>query len=295
MKKGLSILFMALFTNCLFADIDLKAPEKACNEQILIAYPRSGSNLVLATLQQLTKQPVQQRRSAKGKSFEGYNHLTATIESEKAPIYRMDGHKFEMKFLDKIDTYQNKLVLLLRNPKESITSNFQYSEEQLVDVITNNKQPFQEYIQILQAYENWAEAQESWFNWYPKSSKMVVFYEDLLENPRETFTSLLDFLEEEVSDLDHFFENFEAESNKILTSYEKKYFKKVLVPTEVMKKGVMQTVQKKKLVFNRASSRGKNTRFHTEHFSVESLKKIDDHLKDNYPVLWEKYLSRYSG
>lgn len=261
----------------------------------MLAYPKSGSNLVLATLQETTKKPVQQWQKTGTKCINKFNHLQATIDSEKMPIFKLHSHKLEKRLLNRIDTCRNKLVLLVRNPKECITSHFQYNEDELVDAIVNEKAPFKDYINTLLAYDNWQEPTLSLFNWYPTPSKMIVFYEDLLENPKETFASLFNFLGENTSVDEDFFQNFDKVSNQILESYEKKYFKKIAVPTEVIQKGVEKTVNKMKLVFSRSSSRGKNTSFHTEHFSKESLEKIDDHLKTNYPMLWEKYLSRYSS
>jgi len=131
----------------------------------------------------------------------------------------------------------------------------------LKEQIFNNDTEWHKYITNLTLYEKWDE-----------ENKLLIYYEDLISDPRGVITRLLNFLHEEVDCIESFMKDYQKWSKEILDSY----------------------CQNKPYAYE-LSSGGNKEVFHSKGFSDESLVEIDNHIEKTYPNLWYKYLRRYKN
>ncbi len=241
--------------------IDLRNPGGAINKEFFLSFPKSGTNLALGLIQALTHKPYLAIQEKWTPSKENLNRANIDINTKKSPMFRTHGrHKKELVFLDRLDQNRNKLIMILRNPKECIVRFCKYSEEEFLSSVLNNKGGFPLFISNLQAFDSWKNNQ----------TKLIVYYEDLIKNPRAFAITVLEFLGESQYLLEDVILDYEKISSKILSSYQSQW-------------------EKEKRLF----SGGDQEIFHSRNFSKVNMKKIDSHLEEQYPILWSKYLHRY--
>lgn len=106
------------------------------------------------------------------------------------------------------------------------------------------------------------------FDDWSKHSRYIFYYEDLIASPKEEIEKLLSFLEEDTKDLDLFIDNIDFHKKKCLSYYDKRF-------------GTL--------------SKGSSTTFYSEQYSDTIIKTIIQNLKNKYPLLWKKYLTRYDS
>ena len=232
-------------------------PRNITNAEFLVGYPRSGNNWTIALLQLLIGKEVRDANDPH-KTRKDYvlNRLDLPLDESKPILYR--AHDWP-RALRKIDTKNNKLIVVIRNFKECLVRHNQYSPKQLLKATVGDGGEFKRYEKILKLFERWDE-----------NNRFMIFYEDLILYPKKTVACLLDFLDEKPDHMDEFFENFDYWKNKTLTSYKNQHGHK-------------------------NSSGGKSPIFHIKDFPLKTLKKIDNHIKKTHPLLWKKYLYRYES
>lgn len=241
--------------------LDFNNPKGVVNKEFFLSFPKSGTNLTLGLIQALTRKPYLAMQGTWSPSQENLNRVNLDINTEKSPIFRTHGkHIEELVFLDRLDQDKNKLIMILRNPKECIVRYCKYSEEKFLSSTLNNKGGFSLFISNLQAFDSWKN----------NETKLLIFYEDLIKNPRAFATTILEFLGESQHLLEDVILDYQRLSSEILASYQ------------------LQWKHEKKLF-----SGGEQEIFHSKGFSKTNMKKIDSHLMKQYPTLWKKYLYRY--
>jgi len=257
-----SFLTLILFLSTIFSYespyLNWNELEKIENAEFLVTYPKSGTNWTVCILQILAGRQIQW---ATASSIEDnlliHNRLRVPLNLTKPPIYR--DHCPSVDYYN-IDQSKNKLVVLLRNYKECIVRNLYITEKELVKEITSDQKHFSLYISNLNLYHNWKD----------ENTKLLIYYEDLIQKPRQTIEKLLAFLEEPLDGLEDFFDNYDYWKNKAISSYKRQYGHNI-------------------------SSGGQKEIHHSKDFSIQSLHKIDQHIQETYPELWENYLSRYAS
>lgn len=182
--------------------IDINDPEEIQNTEFLITFPKSGTNLTITSLQLFTKKPVRRPEQPMRDDLLGLNRLHLDLDPSKKILYRR--HVIDPYFY-KIDPTKNKLLMVLRNYKECINSLQHYSPEEFLEAILNEKSikkkaTFSHYINNLSFFENWSD----------DSTKLLIYYEDFILDPKTTIIQLLDFFDETVENFDEIWENYEC-------------------------------------------------------------------------------------
>lgn len=238
----------------LFAAFDFSHPESIENLEILLTKERSGTNWTIAILQILTRKPVALFDESKNVT----NRLKLELDNTKSPLYRTHDVLPGMR---KIDPSKNKLLMTLRNYKECVFRKNKNPMQFYNDVISE-RGSFKHYIDNLRFFDSWSN----------EETKHLIYYEDLITEPRENITHLLNFFDENTDNLDDFFNHYDYWRDLVMASYDKQH-----------------KVTTKRMV----SSNGDKTIFHSVEIPLFLQKKIDKHIKEHYPELWKKYLSRY--
>ncbi len=145
------------------------------------------------------------------------------------------------------DSIGTKLILLIRNPKECFLRYFGY------DLTVSNLLTKADYFFTnLEIFDSWRE-----------EDRFLMYYEDLIQNPRATLTALLNFLGENDRYLDGFMQDYEYHRQTSLSLY------------------------------TASVSKGNDMFFHSKKKPLAFREKMDLAIKKEYPELWEKYLKRY--
>lgn len=216
------------------------------SRDIVLTPPKSGTHWLLYSLAYLTKRD----------SFADQRYAyTIQIDKSKPPIY----HAHILSEKDYSDT-QDKLILLIRDFKESLFRFYrhQYSVlfQELKPDSLNNPKNF--YFKTLKTFESWN-----------PENRLLLFYEDLIGNPKETLKKALSFLNESDELLDEFLKNIETHK-KISVDF---YFTKP--------------------EYGRPVTQGKDPTFHQRKAGVSTCRRLVDLIKSYYPEYTKKYLSRY--
>lgn len=238
---------------------ELRQPEKVAGAEFFLGYPRSGNNWTMAILQILTRRPIKEIQFVKRKVYSRVlDPLHLEIDPLKPTLYRTH---LVLPVLEKIDPHKNKLLFVLRNYKECIVRECGYDPLKLENSVLTNSGGFKQYIDDLIFFDS---------GWKDEATKQLIYYEDLIMQPRHTVEKLLAFFQEKPAMLNDFFDNFEYWRTLVITKYSE----------------VHHTMP---------SSQGDKKVFHTKDFPFETLQRIDQHIKREYPQLWEKYLSIYES
>ena len=115
-------------------------------------------------------------------------------------------------------------------------------------------------------------ARLAFFDRWPEENRHLVYYEDLLLNPKETLTKALEFLGESDERMEEFLANFDSFKKLCLATYDQ---------------------ETKRLPLGPSISKGKDIHYHSKKVSKVLLFKADELFQKKYPDLWEKYLARY--
>ena len=224
------------------------------SRDVILTYPKSGTNLTIGTIQVLTRKPAE--------SYTGSvtNRLELNLDRSKIPLWRTH----ETRFIRNLDPNTSRLLLVIRNYKECITKAYlqgiNFTPSQVRNCIVNGEAEFNHYIDNLNYYNSWPNDE----------TKLIIYYEDLISQPRVEICKILDFFGEQDADVDGFFANYDYWSKRILDSYKKQH-------------GAQH------------SSGGNKAIYHSKDFPISILQEIDRSIQVHYPVLWEKYLNRYES
>lgn len=214
-------------------------------EGYLLSSPKSGNTWVRYCIETLTDYDT--------------NFTQLSPKPEGAPIIAKSHsiHPNKAKQLGR----EKKLILLVRNYKEILCRYASFRKpglgvgrlNQLLDMIA--KKEFH-YFHNLESYDIWDE-----------DKKLLLYYEDIIKNPRESLEKLVEFLEGDPNTFETFMERYEEHQKRAIKIYDAN--------------------------FHGSSTKGKGTIYHSKKASPQRLKKIDDLVMTTYPELTEKYLMRY--
>lgn len=219
----------------------------------LFSYPRSANTWTRYCLEYLTTRPT----------FHRFNfHSTVNIplgwtagfevNLNKPPIYKV--HHFSEIQRAGGDISADTLILLVRNPKEALTR--QVGKNKLLQIIRSNSthHDVELYFSELHAYIKWN-----------ANKKIIIHYEDLIQDPVNTLVRLLDFLKEPADRLELFMQNYEAHRKTARSIYKE------------------------------AVSDGNDVFFHSKKLTLEERQEIEAWIVKRHPELWDTFLKdRYS-
>jgi len=161
---------------------------------------------------------------------------------------------------------QNNFVFIFRNYKESIVRHLRenISIDNIIEQLSGisakeiNKDKT-DYIALLKMYDE-----------YPPDKKFLIFYEDLIKNPEKELKRFLEFTGEDLSRADEFIKKIDYHKRQSLMYY---------------KNNVQSPI---------TNGNKNNLIFHSLKLNKQDRICIDNYLKEKFPILFEKYLTRYS-
>lgn len=251
----LSLIFY--FTSSFTKQLDIHSPEEIINSEFLLTFPISGTNLTIGSIQAITRKPVLLIKKQWRVSHPGVNRLELDLNFDKLVLYRTH---IGGGFFDKINQDKNKLLVVLRNYKECIPRACQYSEAEFKHAVLSEEGGFCHYIRNLRCFDRWKNP----------DTKLLIYYEDLILDLRGNVEKILQFLGEDITQMDQVFEDEKSFREKLIQLYRKQ------CPVK-----------------DAWSSGGDKLIYHSRNFKNESLIEMDVHIQKNYPNLWKKYLKRY--
>lgn len=220
----------------------------------LISFPKSGTNWLQYCMIQISGR------------FWTKNNMPFSnfgIEQTEPPSLLHGHHVTEFQWFDRS---KDKLIIIVRNYKESL---IRYRGIAKIDHIiaslgTEDVANFRKgcikegewYLQNLLFFDTWNE-----------NNRLLIYYEDLIENPYETLTSLAAFLEVGPEKVDQFFSNYEKHRQTMIDYYNRYY--------------------------DVSNTSGMHAIYHSNKLSKEKQIFFDKQMISIYPYLCEKYLSRY--
>ncbi len=212
------------------------------DEILICTLRRSGTNLTMAMLNQLTGKDCLWSR------FESLWHKGVIFNRTKV---KTDSHAFPILGShyrgDFSELRENKLIVTLRDYKEYFCrkGRLQYSKESI-----------QNYLLHLKFFDNW-----------DFDKKLLVRYEDLIDDPSKVMINLTKFLGTPESKVSELQENYNLFKRLVFDSY-------LFYPGGTKNDGL-------------------SSDFHQKKTSRKKLLQLEDAIKKENPYLFAKYLRRY--
>ena len=219
----------------------------------ILSYPRSGSTWIRYCLEFMTKRPTvgSYSKHKKGHHSNVIGSLkNIGVDLGKNPIFvRTHSPKG-------IKDVSGKLVFLIRNYKEVIIRHHNLKQEKNPKKLIKNNliglEQGSNYMDLISFFDNY------------NGEKLIIYYEDLIENPTETISILADFV-----------------------CAEKKFLSELLSNLEEHKKNSLS-------VYKKSETQGKRKTSHSSILSHQNKENLDLFVRDNNAELYEKYLIRYA-
>lgn len=252
--------FLTFLPALLFSNIEQYGPrvepfkiltDESGAKTFLLSAPRSGFHWFAYVINRLTDRYVNP-----GGNLFLYNRLATPFTYEKAPIlFFHSSQHFQKSYNPALD----KIILLVRNYKENLIRNFgQYKRiKDAIDSGFDHNEAF-DLISHLEFFE----AQ-------PENQRLLVYYEDLIARPEETYEAILDFLGEDKSRISSFLEHLTEHKQYVINLYNSKWY------------GPSRT-------------EGNLAKKHSEKLTQGQLNHLDQLIEAMNPELYHKYLSHYA-
>lgn len=172
------------------------------------------------------------------------------------------GHEYHL--LKPLNHSNNKLIFILRNYKENISSQLTLKHKKddkilslgdlLLNEVLNEGMIFKEFIIRLELFDNW-----------DSDHKYLVSFEDLTTHPEIFVPEVLTFIGDNAEYL-HFIDHYDDFKNELMERYNHKG--------------------------NRTNS-GEENDFFSRKIPSDILQIVDEHVQKNYPTLWNRYLKKF--
>ena len=240
----------------------------------LLSYPRSGNTWMRYCIEELAKRPtlslsVDSFNRKKGHKVIDFFSLSAAIPSldvslQKPPIWKVH-NRSSLLSVPKVDS-RSTLILIVRNYKEVLIrqlgkETFLGFIDELAGKRERTKKDFfsgYNYFDNLLLYHRWN-----------SGKKLLIYYDELINNPALTLKRLLTFLKVPITVLPQFLEQLTEHKKKAITVYNSNLGKSI--------------------------TQGKHPVWHSRMITHLTKKWIDTVVAKSYPVLWKTYLRRYAG
>ena len=224
------------------------------NKVFLLSYPRSGNTWTRYCLQFLTKRPTFSHypRGSFSKWREWINFSQKAkigVDYSKDIIWKIHfRHYFEL--VGDYNPETDKLIMISRNYKECLIRHL--GAKIFADNFENNLDVLS-YLDNFQLFDEW-----------PEDNRVLIYYEDLIQHPKETLKKVLLFLGENLSYLNSFIENYNKHRNNSIGFYTSNIGPSV--------------------------THGNTITYHGNKLNKEKRIEIDQKIAKMAPAIWEKYL-----
>jgi len=216
-------------------------------KNFLISYPRSGNHWVRFIIEWFSGKP------------------TNGLSLNDPPIYKSIPNKNILSHVKTNDfiihkshgtpNQANKLILILRNPKECI-----YRHKKKID-----KKNIDDYMSLIKFYDN------------HKKMKLLVYYEDLILSPKDVITDITKFLEiYNEKKMNNFMENYDFLFKESIKVYDNSWKTKNIFGSKLR---VSET-------------NGEKIIYHSNKINKKELDQFKLHIENKYKNI-KKYISKY--
>lgn len=169
----------------------------------MLSYPRSGNTWLRYCLEVLTQRSTAHIPGLGNPSNWPLGLMGKfPLDFSKAPIWKIH-HGRECPYPKPLN---DLLIFLVRNPKEVL---IRHNHVNLDEVMTFPRQEeYARYFNNLKIFAGW-----------PANKKILIYYEDLMTNPRAVLERILLFLGDSIEPLDDFFKNYQKHKEIALDIY----------------------------------------------------------------------------
>lgn len=218
------------------------------NKNVLLSYPRSGNHWVRFIIEWFSSRPTKGMGPADPPIHKNLPN-DGVLKHVKGNNFIIHKNHYIPK--GKMD----KLILILRNPKECI---YRHTKDLQINKIDS-------YMSLIKFYENYS------------GKKLLVYYEDLILEPKNVITKITNFLEiYDEEKINNFIENYDLFFKESVNIYDNANKNKIISGS---KKRVSET-------------KGEKIVYHSEKIEKNKVKKFNDHINIKYPNI-KNYISRY--
>jgi len=186
---------------------------KQQSENLILSYPRSGNSWVRYIVEVISgRKTLGCVKNPSDKPIAVNVEHDIGVDMTKPAIAR----KFHRIWITDHKAYNNKnnnLLLIVRNYKECVVRQNRGDETalfrsfQLQTDGCDGTFPPPDYINLFKSYEQW------------KGNKDIVYYEDLMDNPRKEIEKIVKLFELDDGKIDDFMENYEHHKNNSTGGY----------------------------------------------------------------------------
>ena len=220
---------------------------------ILLSYPRSGRNWLRYCIEHISCKPTLSIPNIEHRDELGLLKRYGK-QHEKNRIQHCD--KYWITHIDsEAKKYSEKpLILLLRDYKECIT---RHRGPNQIDPSQCDGQCQQgNYLLNVVTFHNWS------------SSKLIIYYEDFLTNPKDTLYSIARFLGLDITLVDNFVQQYDNHKDRSITIYN---------------------------TFSESKTSGDLDKlvYHSKGMAPEKYRIWDNNLRKKNPTIYDEYLLRY--
>lgn len=245
--------------------LDFSKPESISNQLFILTNPKSGSHLLLYSIMKITQRPLRGRLPIwhfenDPPCFPPENMMEYPLNFSKPTTYW--GHEYHL--LKPLNRSGNKLIFILRNYKENISSQLMLKNrsnnqnhdlgDSLLNEILNEGMIFKEYLLRLQLFDSW-----------DPSQRCLVLFDDLIMHPEYFIPDVMSFIGDN-SEYLYFIDHYDDFKNELMERYRKK---------------------------GNSTGSGSTRDFFSKKISIEILQIVDDYVRKNYPTLWNSYLMQF--
>lgn len=220
---------------------------------LLLTYPRSGNTWLRYCIEYLTKRPTGETR---------YLFPTVKMSIMNAPLSNSFdlGADLSAPPIVKLHDYDHKkpslncpfLIMIVRNYKECLVREIK-TEEKIREHLERRRIL---YVANLETYDNW-----------DPEKRLLIYYEDLIKNPKETLNKVVNFFHADPQYLDEFMDGYDQHRANCIMIYERDE--------------------------EPSKTKGERPIFHSNRLRPEFKRYMDKAIKRNNPRIFDLYLRRY--
>ena len=216
----------------------------------LLSYPRSGNTWLRFIIEWFSGRPSSGLSKSDAPIYKAKNSTKDMNRLIKKPLKHVGGNIIIQKahIPSQVKKRDGKLILLIRNPMEAITRHTKKLKKNEVDIYMSN----------IRLYDKWND-----------KNKVLIYYEDLLTNPRKEIEKVVKLLNLDVSKIDYFMDNYDEFFDLSVNFYNNK--------------GNLKT----------SETKGKKLIHHSLGLSDEEVTKFKKSLNTTYPQIIS-YLDKYN-
>lgn len=218
------------------------------NKNVLLSYPRSGNHWVRFIIEWFSGRPTKGLTPADPPIHKNLPNkdILAHVNGNNFIIYKEHG-------IPKGNL--NKLILILRNPKECI---YRHTKDLKVGQIDS-------YMKLINFYNNYG------------GKKLLIHYEDLILEPKNIITTITKFLEiYKEEKINNFMENYDLFFKESVNIYDNTNKNKIISGN---KKRVSET-------------KGEKILYHSKKIEETKIKDFNNYINKKYPNI-KNYILRY--